>query len=196
MKKHFQPGHRYYSIFNKNSLKLSYSCSTNIENLIKGHNSKILNASKTQKQKLCNCRNKDQCPLNRDCLAKCIVYKAEVIHDNTTETYYGQCEGEFKTRYNNHTKSFHHQKHRHETELSNRVWKLKEEGEVYDLKWSIVARANAYKSGSKSCDLCTIEKVIIVRAEPKGLLNKRTELSNKCRHRNKFTLKELKLRHP
>ena len=36
------------------------------------------------------------------------------------------------------------------------------------------------------------KKSVIVRAEPKGLLNKRTELISKCGHKNKLTLKSLK----
>ena len=143
-------------------------------------------------QRPCNCRIKENCPMNGDCLATNIVYKADVCHENTTQTYYGLCEGEFKLRYNNHTKSFRHSKHRNETELSNLIWKLKDENKEYSISWSIASRASAYKRGSKRCDLCLTEKVVIVRAESRGLLNKRTELTSKCRHRNKHTLKSLK----
>ena len=37
---------------------------------------------------------------------------------------------------------------------------------------------------TRKCDLCLTEKMIIARSDPKKLLNKRTELVSKCRHRN------------
>ena len=191
VKKHFIKDHKYFKIFNTNTLKLSYSCTASMGNIITGHNAKVLRSKFVPDQRPCNCQNKANCPLNGDCLAKSIIYKAEVCHENTTETYYGQCEGEFKLRYNNHTKSFRHSKYRNETELSKLIWKLKDEGKEYHLRWSVASRATPRKSGSKVCDLCLTEKVIIVRAEPKGLLNKRTELISKCRHRNKFMLSSL-----
>ena len=192
VKNRFGKNNKYHTIFNRNTLKLSYSCTTNVANLIKGHNNKILNSEKHQQQKPCNCRQKDQCPLKGECLATCVVYKAEVTHGCETEVYYGQCETEFKLRFNNHTKSFRHRKHSNETELSKLIWKLKDKGEEYELRWSIAARASQYKKGSSSCDLCLTEKATIIRAEPKGLLNKRTELISKCRHRNKHMLRALR----
>ena len=192
VKKHFNKRHKYYSIFNRNTLKISYSCTTNVANIIKGHNNKVTNSEQKKQQRPCNCRQKDQCPMSGDCLATSIVYKAEVTHSNKTDVYYGQCEGEFKLRYNNHTKSFRHRKHSDETELSKLIWELKDNGVEYNLHWSIVSRAFPYKKGSVSCDLCLTEKATIIRAEPRGLLNKRTELISKCRHKNKHTLRAFK----
>ena len=135
----------------------------------------------------CNCRVKQNCPLNGKCLSHCIVYKAEVNTSSEKHTYYGLCEGEFKSRYNNHTKSFRSRKYENETELSKLLWRLKDEGSEFSISWGIAVRASPYKCGSRCCNLCLAEKVCIIRAEPKGLLNKRTELISKCRHRNKFS---------
>ena len=41
-------------------------------------------------------------------------------------------------------------------------------------------------------DLCLREKYVIARAHHKNLLNKRTGLISKCRHRNKYILKNIK----
>ena len=49
-----------------------------------------------------------------------------------------------------------------------------------------------YKCGLRKCDLCFAEKVAIARFEGVGLLNKRTELLSKCRHRNKFITGNIK----
>ena len=55
--------------------------------------------------------------------------------------------------------------------------------------WNIAMKSQKYVCGSRKCDLCICEKLLISRADPDVLLNKRDELVSKCRHRNKFTLK-------
>ena len=44
----------------------------------------------------------------------------------------------------------------------------------------------------KRCNLYLPEKVSIICVDPDILLNKRTELISKCRHRNKFLLAKVK----
>ena len=46
--KHFPANNKMYKIFDKNTVKVSYSCMKNVNSIISGHNHKILNA----KQKL------------------------------------------------------------------------------------------------------------------------------------------------
>ena len=53
--KHFPPNHKFVKIFNKNIVKLNYSCMPNIRSKINGHNKKILASKPTELQKLCNC---------------------------------------------------------------------------------------------------------------------------------------------
>ena len=43
--KHFPKNHRYNKIFNKNKIKVSYSCTDNLQTTIKKHNRKIKQAS-------------------------------------------------------------------------------------------------------------------------------------------------------
>ena len=121
-----------------------------------------------------------------------IVYRAEVTSDNNTKIYYGATEGEFKTRYNNHTKSFRHKKYCSETELSRHIWSLKDNNINYTLRWEIESFASPYKCGSKRCDLCLTEKLYIIKVDTRHLLNKRNELISKCRHKNKYLLSNLK----
>ena len=45
VKKHFPRGHKLYKIFNRNTLKLSYSCMTSISSVIKQHNYKVLSTT-------------------------------------------------------------------------------------------------------------------------------------------------------
>ena len=42
-KRHIPAGHELYHIFNKNTIKVSYSCLPNIKVIIAGHNQKIVN---------------------------------------------------------------------------------------------------------------------------------------------------------
>ena len=67
------------------------------------------------------------CPTDGKCLARSVVYKAEVTStdDNTRQTYIGITGNDFKTRYRNHLKSLRNEKYKHETELSKHVWNLK-----------------------------------------------------------------------
>lgn len=45
---------------------------------------------------------------------------------------------------------------------------------------------------SMRCDLCLAEKVKIMRKDPELLLNKRSEMVSKYRHKNKFILANIK----
>ena len=85
-------------------------------------------------QRPCNYRIKKSCPLNCKCLHQCMVYKAEVSTNTTYKEYYGASEGEFKSRYNNHTQSFRNISHINDTELSKYLWTLKANGTDYHLK--------------------------------------------------------------
>ena len=59
-------------IFNKNTVKLSYSCRRNINSKISSNNRRI-DPPPTNYD--CNCRNKSDCPLDNKCLTPSIVYK-------------------------------------------------------------------------------------------------------------------------
>ena len=138
----------------------------------------------------CNCRNKECCPLEGYCLRECMVYEAKVSTDNNFKLYYGTCEGEFKFRFYNHTKSFRDRAN--ETELSKYIWQLKDESKSYNIRWNIFIDATPYKCGTRRCDLCLTEKYVIACADQEHLLNKRTEIIFKCHHRNKYLIKFVK----
>ena len=160
----------------------------NVKNLIKQHNSKILNKDPDKIQRSCNCRVKESCPLNGKCLHQFMVYKAEVSTNTTYKEYYGASEGEFKSRYNNHIQSFRNISHINDTELSKYLWTLKKQMGLITIK----SYASRYKCGTRRCDFCLTEKMIIALLDPKVLLNKRTEIISKCRHRSKFILDSVK----
>jgi hypothetical protein len=135
---------------------------TNIKNTISNHNRHLL-TRKNQTPDGCNCRTKDKCPLDGNCLAKSIVYKAEIKtpDDGETKEYIGMTAGTFKARYANHKKSIKSQRYSNETELSKYTWKLKQKDRPYTIKWSILTQAPSYTAGANSCSLCLEEKFFI-----------------------------------
>ena len=72
------------------------------------------------------------------------------------------------------------------SELANHIWRLKEKGKKYEIKWSIARKAHNYKNGDRNCDLCVTEKTLIALGDPETMLNKRTEIFRKCTEMNKF----------
>ena len=190
--KHFPNHHRLHKIFNRNSLKVSYSCTKNMKSIINNHNSTILKKVTTPTdKKTCNCIKKDECPLNEYCLTENVIYKASITSTETNyepKVYIGLAETTFKKRYANHKKSMNHKKYENETELSKEYWKIKEHNHAPKLTWEIIKQSTPYNPSSKKCYLCLNEKLEIATYENDNLLNKRTELISKCRHLNKFTL--------
>ena len=79
--KHFPPTHKYKKIFNRNTIKISYSCMPNIKSKISTHNKKMLNKPVNLNAPKCNCINKNTCPLNGNCLPKNILYIAPIKPD-------------------------------------------------------------------------------------------------------------------
>ena len=118
VRKHFPKNSKYHKIFNLNTLKLSYCCTTSVGNIIKQHNSKLLSKTNDNNNRKCNCKSKSNYPLNGEYLTQCLVYKATSTTSNNNFLYYGNSEGEFKIRYNNLTKSFRDRECMNETELS------------------------------------------------------------------------------
>ena len=105
--KHFPHHHRYHKLFNRNNVKNSYSCLSNMATIISGHNAKVLTPAPPENPRTCNCRTPDNCPLSGKCLTKCVVYRATVTAPpKPVQHYYGLTEGPFKTRFNSHTHSF------------------------------------------------------------------------------------------
>ena len=186
--KHFPKASKLHKIFNRNTLKVSYSCMPNMASIISTNNRML--CREPEPTRPCNCRAKDKCPLDGKCQTDCIVYKA-VVTNNTTgasREYIGLTEPPFKQRYANHLTSIRHEKYENSTELSKYVWELKRRQEDFSVKWRICNRARPYNNQSKRCDLCLTEKLRIMTSDKSTNLNKKSELVSKCRHANKFCL--------
>ena len=92
----------------------------------------------------------------------------------------------FKERYRNHKKSFNLIRCEKETELSKYIWELKFKEKAFAIDWSILKHSTPYAPGSTRCNLCNEEKLSIMKADQKTLLNKRSEIFGKSRHKDRF----------
>ena len=112
--KHFPKSSRFHKIFSRNTIKVSYSCMQNVNNIIFNHNRRLLGRKKkTTADKNCNCRNKEYCPLDNQCLTTNVIKIAE-IKDNVcgdTKEYIGNTAEIVKKRYANHVKSLNVQRY-------------------------------------------------------------------------------------
>jgi len=191
----FPKKHPFNKFLNRHTIKISYSCTKNMSAIIASHNMKLLKKEETKtNQRDCNCRIKENCPLNGKCLTQTVIYKAEIKDGTTEKNYIGCTEGEFKTRYNNHTASLRNKNKKASTTLSSLVWQTGQ-NPVPEVKWQIIKKCHRYQPGNKTCDLCISEKICILRAD-KNNINKRNEIGSLCRHRNTFKLDNLKLANP
>ena len=138
---------------------------SNVKSIITSHNTRIIRKNQPQhiSAENCNCRNKHACPLQK-CMSKDIVYKAATPTGNTQDTkhYIGMTSNTFKERYRNQIKSFTHNKHSNETELSKHVWHLNQNKTDFTINWSIIKESISYTRGSKRCNLCLDEKISIL----------------------------------
>ena len=153
----------------------------------------------------CNCRNRANCPLQNKCLTENLIYQATVtpveinpssntISANTTannsknENYVGLSSTTFKLRYANHTQSFRDPSYKSKTTLSQYIWKLQDDEKNYNINWNILSIAKPYSADSKTCNLCSKEKLFIITKPHMSTLNKRNDLTSICRHRRNFLL--------
>ena len=149
---HFPPLNKLHKIFNNvNNVKVSYCCTQNVGN-IKSHNKKFINSSNHHEQP-CNCRKKEDCPLEGKCRTENIIYKCITStsgHPNKVSL--GTAEGDFKKRYYNHTSSLKDETQRNKTTLAKFVWEQKQRHKITPtLKWYIVKSVPSYSNIMKSC---------------------------------------------
>ena len=133
-RKHFPLRHKFSKLFNRNTIKVSYSCMPNTKAEIHKHDKNTLEKAqqKHADNQLCNCTNKKHCPLNGQCLAESIVFLANItanIPGYKEKVYLGVSETIFKVRYEHQEKSLI-KRHKNDTELSKEYWKVKQQNRI------------------------------------------------------------------
>ena len=168
---------------------MSYSCMRNMDQIINSHNQQVLNKTNDANKatKPCNCKT-IECPMkgqSTSCRTESVVYQATVETESDKKTYIGLTGNEFKTRYYQHRHDFSNPNNKDKTELSKYIWSLKENKTKYEINWKIIKKVPKRKNGNKICRLCISEALEIIKNK-RGQLNKKTEIMNSCRYKNKF----------
>ena len=167
--KHFPRNHKYRKLFNRNSVKITYSCMPNMASVIRNHNTNLLKDTTPTDIKECSCHQKQEFPLEKKCLSGYLVCNASAdrLDTNKTKHYYGICKKNSKERYNIHAASSRNKSKEKNTELSKYIWEL-EENNIH-LKWCIASEAHPHVCGSRECDLHLMEKLTIIRSWAKQI---------------------------
>ena len=66
VEKYFSKEHEFHKVFNKNTLKVSSSCSQNMTQIIDSQNRKV-KQTKKEESLSCNCRQKNDFPMDGKC---------------------------------------------------------------------------------------------------------------------------------
>ena len=188
--KHFPVNHPLHPIFNRRTIKVSYSTTENLASIIQNHNKKLLKQQPKKDEKTCNCRKPQECPVDNKCCLEGVIYQANVL-DKKAE-YVGMTTTSFKQRYSNHKKSFKHESYKNETTLSSFIWD-KNLNPTPKVQWKILKKSSKYQPGQRACQICVSESYYII----KGLLNskninRKTDIASRCVHRRDATLKYFK----
>ena len=113
-----------HKIFNRNTVKISYSCLRNISSIISSHNLNIL--SPKEQSFGSNFRVKNECSLNGECQTPSVIYRAYVVKNSNDgeKFYFGLTDNTFKEKHSNHNRDFKHEKYENSTELTFLTEKL------------------------------------------------------------------------
>ena len=117
---HFKQDNILHKIFNRKTLKISYSCTKNISQIINSHNNEIINEFHNRvsnnninsKNIKCYCKSRSDCPMNGLCSLDNVVYQAIIYpkeNINDRKSYIGVSSTNWKIRYGNHKFSFSHE---------------------------------------------------------------------------------------
>lgn len=198
LNKHFPKGSELHKLFNKNNLKILYSCLPSYDAILKGINTNKINATKTRANgsKACNSEG----VRNKGCIGKEMCEEISVVYEATVHlnengiykrTYVGMTDGKLKYQIRKHYIGFKYKRYRNSTPLSGFIWKLQESKSTFQIEWDIVESKPAYKKGQKLCRLCVWEKKWIERLDGQESLNLNKEFMSKCPHKWKFAWKWL-----
>ena len=194
LRTHFHRNHKFHKLFNKNNVKLSYSCTRNIASILSSHNKSIVRVPPPDVTRECNCVDREQCPMGNKCLSQNIFYEGVVTERPVGEEkdYRGLTSGIWKKRYAVHKQGMNFRKHSKACELTKHVWEIKDRNNTFDIKWKILETVRGQFVGGV-CKLCTTETMLINEHPDKSrLLNK--QAIQKCMHGGQFLLSKYRER--
>ena len=182
----FPSSNKLSKIFNRNSVKISYSCMPNIGKIISGQNKQKLRGEKEPPP--CKC-SLFPCPVEGQCETSGVIYQCIVKETDSgkSESYVGLTANTFKDRFYKHRSSINNENY-HKNTFSKHIWSLKRRHVNFELSWRLISKARPYSPSSKCCDLCIREIYYIMYDRKKATLNKRNEFFGYCLHKDKYLL--------
>ena len=115
------------------------------------YNMKVINNT-TEIEERCNCRNKNNCPL--DGMMFNIIYEGLIISNQLNykqKIYTGTAETDFKHKFNNHKKPFNLEHYENDTELSQEYWKIKHNHFTPEVTWRIIRKCTPFNTIKRKC---------------------------------------------
>ena len=192
--RNFPKRNKLHKIFNRNSIKISYCCTKNMSAKISSHNKSMMlkneEENATEMDKLCNCRKKEECPMDNQCLKSNVVYRAKVNTEDATKEYIGCTSNTFKERYTTHKQGFNHAKYSKRCELTKYVQQLKSQEKQFNIQWDILDNVRG-KYVREQCKLCITETMRINEHLRRAQLLNSGSI-NKCPHERNLYLDSVK----
>ena len=131
-------------------------------------------------------------PCNLYIYIKLHIYKtsnnktATVTTDTESFNYIGMSEPPLRYRVASHYYSF--KTSNNKTVLSEKIKYIKSQNKNFDLRFRIIENKKSYVPETKRCELCIAEKFQIIYSNMENILNKKSEIISKCRHKWKYKL--------
>ena len=122
--KNFPRNHCFHKIFNRNSIKVNYSCTKNMKTIINTHNKDILGKKPSLDTSTCNCRNNEYCSLNGQCQIGEVAYESTLTSNQQIykdKKYFEIVEESFKGSLYNHNLSFRNEFYQNGRGLSKKL---------------------------------------------------------------------------
>ena len=201
----FPPSNPLNKLFTRQTVKVSYKCMPNMAQAVSRQNMKLLRENdQAENIPKCNCRGGPvNCPVDGKCQSKGVVYRATIKQTLTgkEDTYTGMTGRSFKERLYEHNTDMRNrpkpkqngkQNGNNTTKLREHVWKLKDQGIDFTVKWRILDRAPTFNPITRKCRVCLKEKFYIMYDKSGSSLNKRREVFNTCIHKKPKLLENFK----
>ena len=159
--KNFPVGHILRKVFNRHTVQLSYRTMPNMASIIAANNRRLLKEVPDQLpdqlpcNKNCNCRGGAiNCPMDgARCLDNKVKYQATVVEEGKPDQFYvGVTEPPWKKRYGSHKSNMKHSDQRICSSLAGYVWKLKDEGREFDVRWKILQQHTTFNPTTNPAD--------------------------------------------
>ena len=141
-----------------------------------------LKAAHVKRVGIINCKEKNICTFEGNCLVKNDVFMAKEKTQANTSSYLDMSDNNFRTSYYDHLRSFKNRAYTNETELFKYLRKLKEREVERTITWENLRRSSSCPRRSGLCNLWPDENVemLLNQATPFTQLKWRFDASTCC----------------